>query len=262
MKRTALAFAITAATLAMPAITHAEDAPAAPPAEPAAPASPWVGSATLASDYIFRGLTQTNEKPALQAGLEYDDPSGIYAGFWGSNINWLSDSSTAEAPISSSLEIDLYVGYRGKFNDDWGYDVGLYTYYYPGDYPPGFTSPNTTEIYGALSYKFLSLKYSHTLTNAFGFTDTKNSGYLDFSANYEFVPTWVLNAHVGHQRIDGFGVASYTDWKLGITKNLDKGFSVAVAYYDTNADEPTYTNPNTGHFIGRSTGVVTISKAF
>jgi uncharacterized protein (TIGR02001 family) len=262
MKRTALAFAITAATLAMPAITHAEDAPAAAPAEPAAPASPWVGSATLASDYIFRGLTQTNEKPALQAGLEYDDPSGIYAGFWGSNINWLSDYSTAEAPVSSSLEIDLYVGYRGKFNDDWGYDVGLYTYYYPGDYPPGFTSPNTTEIYGALSYKFLSLKYSHTLTNAFGFTDTKNSGYLDLSANYEFVPTWVLNAHVGHQRIDGFGVASYTDWKLGITKNLDKGFSVAIAYYDTNADEPTYTNPNTGHFIGRSTGVVTISKAF
>ncbi len=164
--------------------------------------------------------------------------------------------------MSSSVEFDFYVGYRGKFNDDWGYDVGLYTYYYPGDYPPGFTSPNTTEVYGAVSYKFLSLKYSHTLTNAFGFSDTKNSGYIDLSANYEFVPTWLVNGHVGHQRIDSLGVASYTDWKLGITKNLDKGFSIAVAYYDTNADKPTYTNPNTGHFIGRSTGVVTISKAF
>jgi uncharacterized protein (TIGR02001 family) len=260
MKRTAFALAIITALLTMPSIASAEDAP--PAAEPAAPASPWVGSATLASDYIFRGLTQTNEKPALQAGLEYDDPSGVYAGIWGSNINWLSDYSTDEAHVSSSLEIDLYVGYRGKLNDDFGYDVGLYTYYYPGDFPPGFTSANTTEVYGALSYKFISLKYSHTLTNAFGFADTKNSGYIDLSANYEFIPTWLVNAHIGHQRIDGFGDASYTDWKLGITKNFDKGFSVAVAYYDTNADKFVYTNPNTNHFIGRSTGVVTVSKAF
>lgn len=262
MNRRALDLVIVTALLAAPHVGFAEDA-APPPAEAAAaPASPWVGSLTLASDYIFRGLTQTNEKPALQGGLEYDDPSGIYAGFWGSNINWLSDYSTSEAPVSSSLELDFYVGYRGKFTEDWGYDVGLYTYYYPGDYPSGFTSANTTEIYGALSYKFLSLKYSHTLTNAFGFSDTKNSGYLDLSANYEFVPSWLVNAHVGHQRIDGIGVASYTDWKLGVTKNLDKGFAIAIAWYDTNADKPTYTNPNTGHFIGRSTGVITVSKAF
>lgn len=258
MKRTALAFASTAALFAMSSTVFADDTP---PAEPALPASPWVGSLTLASDYIFRGLTQTNEKPAVQGGLEYDDPSGIYAGFWGSSISWISDASTSEAPISSNVEFDFYVGYRGKFNDDFGYDVGLYTYYYPGDYPAGFTSANTTEVYGALSYKFLSLKYSHTLTNAFGFSDTQNSGYLDLSANYEFVPTWVLNAHVGHQRIDGLGDASYTDYKLGITKNFDKGFSLAVAYYDTNAEKSVYTNMF-GHFVGRSTGVVTVSKAF
>lgn len=261
MKRFAFDVVITAALLAAPLVSLAEDSP--PPAEAAAaPASPWVGSLTLASDYIFRGLTQTNEKPALQGGLEYDDASGVYAGFWGSNINWLSDYSTTDAPVSSSVEFDFYVGYRGKFSDDWGYDVGVYTYYYPGDYPSGFTSANTTEIYGALSYKFLSLKYSHALTNAFGFSDSKNSAYIDLSANYEFVPTWLVNAHVGHQRIDGLDVASYTDWKLGITKNLDKGFALALAYYDTNADKPTYTNPNTDHFIGRSTGVISISKAF
>ena len=261
MKRLAFDVVISAALLAAPLAGFAEDTP--PPADAAAaPASPWVGSLTLASDYIFRGLSQTNQKPALQGGLEYDHPSGFYVGFWGSNINWLSDYSIPEAPVSSSLELDFYLGYRGKFNDDWGYDFGLYTYYYPGDYPAGFTSGNTTEIYGALSYKFLSLKYSHTLTNAFGFADTQNSGYLDLSANYEFVPTWLFNAHVGHQRIDGFGDASYTDWKLGFTKNFDKGFSLAIAYYDTDADKPVYTNPNTGHFVGRSTGVITVSKAF
>jgi len=258
MKRNDRVSVVAAALLALPGIALAEDAP---PAGPAAPPNPWVGSLTLASDYLFRGLTQTNEKPALQGGLEYDDPSGIYAGFWGSSISWLSDTSTSAAHVSSNVEFDFYAGYRGKFSDDLGYDVGLYTYYYPGDYPPGFTSANTTEIYGALSYKFASLKYSHTLTNAFGFSDTKNSGYLDLSANYEFVPTWVLNAHVGHQRIDGIGAASYTDYKIGITKNFDKGFALAVAFFDTDAQEAVYTNLD-GHFVGRSTGVVTVTKTF
>ena len=255
MKRTAFAVAISIALLSVARTTFAEDA------VPAAPANPWVGSLTVASDYIFRGLTQANEKPALQGGLEYDDPSGVYVGFWGSSISWLSDYSTSAAPVSSNVEFDFYAGYRGKFNDDFGYDVGLYTYYYPGTYPGGFTSANTTEIYGALSYKFVSLKYSHTLTNAFGFTDTKNSGYIDLSANYEFVPTWLLNAHVGHQRIDGFGDASYTDYKLGITKNFDKGFALAIAYFDSNADKSVYTN-SYDHFVGRSTGVITLTKTF
>ena len=253
MKRTAFRVALSATLIALPCVASAEDAAAPAP-------SPWVGSATLASEYIVRGLTQTNEDPTLQAGLEYDDASGLYAGLWGSNISWLSDYSTSAAPVSSSLELDFYLGYRGKFSDDLGYDVGIYTYYYPGTYPHGFVSANTTEIYGALSYKCVSLKYSHSLTNAFGFGDTKNSNYLDLSANYEFYPTWLVNAHVGHQKIDGFGAASYTDYKLGIAKTFDKGFSVALAWYDTNSDSAVYTNAF-GHDIGRSTGVLSISKA-
>jgi len=228
---------------------------------PAAPANSWTGSLTLASDYVFRGLTQSNENPALQGGLEFDAAAGAYAGFWGSSISWLSDYSTDAAPVSSNVELDFYVGYRGKFNDSLGYDVGLYTYVYPGDYPHGFTRANTTEAYGALSWGIASLKYSHTLTNAFGFSSTKNSGYLDLSVNYEFAPSWLLNAHAGRQRIDGFGAASYSDWKLGVTKNFDK-FAFALAYYDTNADRAVYTNPITGHYVGRATTVATLTRTF
>ncbi len=259
MKRCAFALALTAAILATPGITLAEDAP--PTAEPAAPASPLTGSFTLVSDYNFRGLTQTNAKPAVQGGLEYDDPSGFYIGTWASSISWLSDMSLPGAHVSANLELDLYLGYRGKFNDDLGYDVGLYEDYYPGSYYSGFVRPYNTEIYGALTYKFLSLKYSHTLTNLFGVADSKNSGYLDLSANYEFVPNWLLNAHIGHQRVDGHSALSYTDYKLGVTKNLDKGFSLALAYYDTDADRPLYTNLD-DRFVGRSTVILAINKAF
>ena len=229
-----------------------------------APTPEWTypGTATIATDYVFRGLTQTNKRAALQAGIEFDHASGFYAGAWGSNISWLSDlTKLGLGDVSSSLEIDAYAGYRTKFAGDWGLDVGLYTYYYPGDYPHGFTSPNTTEFYVALSYAIASLKYSHTLTNAFGIADTKGSGYLDLSANWEFAPTWVLNGHVGHQRIDGFGTASYSDWKLGVTKNFEGNWSLALAYFDTNADEGFYTNPY-GTFQGRSTGVLSLTKTF
>jgi len=261
MKCCAFVFALAAVLSISSAVALAQDSQTAQPTAAPAPASPWVGSATLTSDYLFRGLTQTNAKTALQAGLEYDFTSGLYAGFWGSSISWLSDTSTPDARVSSNVELDFYAGYRGKFSEDWGYDAGLYTYYYPGTYPFGYTRANTTEVYGAISYKFLSLKYSHTLTNAFGFVDTGNSGYLDLSANYEFAPSWVLNAHAGHQRIDGFGAASYSDYKLGITKNLAQGFSIAVAYFDTDAERAVYTNAF-NRFVGRSTGVLTLSKAF
>jgi uncharacterized protein (TIGR02001 family) len=254
--RNALPVAIAVALLASSRPARAEDPPATPPSP-----SPLIGSLSLASDYIFRGLSQTNTKPALQGGLEYDDLSGWYAGAWGSSISWLSDTSTSQARVSSNVELDFYAGYRGKFDSDLGYDVGLYTYYYPGTFPHGFTRANTTELYASLAYAFLCVKYSHALTNAFGFADTKNSGYLELAANYEFAPSWVLNAHVGHQRIDGVAAASYSDYRLGVTKNFANGFVLALAWIDTDAERAIYTNAD-GRYLGRSTALLSATKNF
>jgi uncharacterized protein (TIGR02001 family) len=256
---------------ALPLLALACAAPAAmaadaePPSDSAeAPAPHWThpASLTLASDYRFRGLTQTNSKPALQAGIEFDHAGGFYAGAWGSNISWLSDLTALGAgQVSSSLELDAYVGYRLKFADDWGLDVGAYTYWYPGDYPPGFTRPDTTELYVALGWGIASLKYSHALTNLFGLADSAGSGYLDLSANWEFAPAWVLNAHAGRQRVDGASEASYSDFKLGVTKNFAGNGSIALAWLDTNAERALYTNPH-GTYVGRATGLLTITKTF
>ena len=220
-----------------------------------------VGSATLVSDYLFRGLSQTNRKPAVQAGIEYDHRSGWYVGAWGSNISWLSDASTSASPLSSSLEIDVYAGKRGTFATDWSYDAGLYEYYYPGTYPPGFIRPYTFEGYAQLGWKTVTLKYSHAFSNLFGFANSKHSDYLDLSWNYEFVPKWVLNTHVGHQTVAHSSSLSYTDWKVGVTRNFDHGYSVALGYYDTDASRPLYTNAY-GHYLGRATALLSFAKAF
>lgn len=137
---------------------------------------------TIANDYIFRGLTQTNTDPALQAGIEIDHA-------WASTPAPGAATSTCcidyVPAVSSSLEVDVYAGYRTKIADTIGVDVGLYEYYYPGDHPKnaGYTLPYTFEGHVALSYAFVSLKYSHSFSNLFGFADTKHSQYLDLSAN-------------------------------------------------------------------------------
>ena len=189
------------------------------------------GSITLTSDYLFRGVTQTNEKPALQGGITYTTESGFYVGGWGSSISWLSDSDPA---VSSQVELDGFIGYAGKFGDsDVGFDVGANYYWYPGDYPTGYNSPNTLELYAGVTWKIFSAKYYHATTDLFGVPDSKGSGDLDLSANWEFTPGWTLNAGGGKQWIRHNSGADYTYWKLGVTKSFESGFSVAASYNDT-----------------------------
>lgn len=238
-------------------------------AETAAPASPhtFTGNVMLASEYLYRGIAQTNGKAALQGGFDYAHASGFYLGAWGSNISWLSDAGPG---ISAPLELDLYGGYKNSFaGGDWNYDVGVLTYNYPGTYPTGFVKPDTTEIYGQLGYKWLSLKYSNVVSShIFGFTtptggNTRGSGYLDLSATYELGNGWGVNAHAGHQSVKGFSAASYTDWKLGVTKDVGVG-TVGLYYSSTDAKGNTG-EPYRNAFnrdLGEGRAVISFSKTF
>ena len=98
---------------------------------------------------------------------------------------------------TTRVEIDIYGGYKGSIVEGLSYDVGVLTYQYPsnklGDIP-GFANANTTEIYGALTYGPATLKYSHSVTNLFGFVDSKNSDYLDLSASFDLGSRLVADA--------------------------------------------------------------------
>ena len=194
------------------------------------------GSVTLTSDYLFRGITQTNEEPALQGGIEYAVDGGFYAGAWGSSISWLSDS---DPDISSQVELDGYLGYRGGFGDSGvGYDVGAIYYWYPGDYPSGFNSADTTEVYFGLGWSFLSAKYSYAITDLFGIPDSDGSSAFDLGASWEVAPSWTLDAAVGKQWVENLDGADYAYWKVGAGKSFDSGFDIAVAYNDNDLIGP------------------------
>jgi uncharacterized protein (TIGR02001 family) len=226
------------------------------------PASAGVtGTAALTSDYVFRGVSQTNGDPALQAGFEFAADSGWYAGLWGSNVSWLSDLSAAGAEISSSVEIDGYTGYRGRFSDAVSYDAGLIYYGYPGDFPSGFNEADTAELYFGVGWGAWAAKYSYTITDLFGYPDSDGSGYLELNANFPLAEGWTLNAHAGRQWIEDNEDFDYSDWKLGVTWAWVNGFTLAVAYVDTNADDALYTNPF-GTQIADATALLTLTKAF
>ena len=253
-----LAVAIMATGMAAATVQAQTPAPAPAPAPAAAPASPFAFNVALYSQYIFRGLSQTDYRPAVQGGVDYAHPSGFYVGVWGSNIHWLRDFNIS----SARAEVDIYGGYKTSLGDV-GLDVGLLRYQYPGSTKEGATSPNTTEGYVAASYKFATLKYSHAFTNAFGTAESKNSSYTDLTLAIPVVETWTLTAHVGYQYIKGpsHDAATYTDWKLEIAKDFGNGFSAGAAYTGTDAEESFYT-PVDKRFIGKHTGYAFVKYVF
>ena len=214
---------------------------------------------TIASQYRYRGLMQTNNKPALQGGFDYSHPSGLYLGNWNSSISWLGDGNDA---VSAPIEMDFYGGYKGKLGEHLDLDLGVLQYYYPGDYPSNYTRPHTTELYAGLGHGPVTFKISHSLTNLFGFAHSRNSQYYDLSGNFN-TGIWglTLNLHAGYQYVRNVEDASYWDWKAGLTKTFGTGWSAALAYIDTNARRRVYTNTD-GRDMGRGTVLATLTRTF
>jgi len=241
MRKSLLSLAVLSA-FSIPTLSFAEDA---------APASPhsFTYNVGLYSQYIFRGLTQTAEKPAIQGGVDYSHSSGLYAGAWGSNISWLEDGGGYN---NSSLELDLYGGFASTLGETGvGYNVGVLQYIYPGDrISSAIRSAETTEAYGSLSYKWLQAKVSVVASDgAFGLKNADGSYYAELNANYPIGETgFTVNAHAGRQEFKGKtngadnDLASYTDWKLGVTKSWSNSVNVGAYYTDTNGRDSAYGN--------------------
>jgi uncharacterized protein (TIGR02001 family) len=209
-----------------------------------------VGAVT---DYRYRGISQSRLKPAIQGGIDFTHKSGFYLGTWASSIKWIKDAGG-----DASAEVDLYGGYKGTVNA-FSYDVGVLRYQYPSAKLP--TSPNTTEIYAAGTYGPATLKYSHAVTNLFGFADSKNSGYLDLSATFDLGNSWSVTPHIGHQTVKNNSGFAYTDYSATVGKDFGNGLSATVALVGTDANSGAYVSPS-GKNLGRTGLVLGVKYGF
>ena len=201
----------------------AEDAAAAAPAGPAI-----VGNIGISSNYMFRGISQTDNNGEVSGGFDYQHGSGVYVGIWGSNI-----------AFADSLELDFYGGYRGSFTSDWAYDVGYIKYYYTADH----AKPNLDyqEVYVSTSFYGVKLGVNYS-DDYFG--GSKKYYYPYVSYSYAVLPELSLSASVGINKFDSeaamqsFLVTSnnpgdkYTDWKLGATYTWN-GLAFSATYTDS-----------------------------
>ena len=179
----------------------------------------------LTSDYVYRGITQTNEDPALQGGFDYAHESGLYLGVWASSIEF-----RPEAEDPGSMEIDVYGGMSGSFQNGIGWDIGALYYLYPDQNEDVDGDYDFLEFYGSLSYEWdheyspsadVGIAYS---PDFYGEDDTGIwvHGGLGFST--AMVDPYI---QVGYQDVDGDkttgadGGFDYLYYAVGVSKTID-----------------------------------------
>jgi len=234
------------------------------------------------SDYVFRGISQSRNRPAFSGGVDYAHaPTGIYAGTWVSTISWIDDAySQANVADNSSrprtpYEQDFYGGIKGGDAAGLNFDVGAIYYYYPrnklhtslGGLSAGTgLNANTAEVYGKIGYGPVYFKVNYAVGDAFWTSNKSGSYYLDLGADIPVMDGLTVNAHAGRfvfKQDTAFltnTAYNYSDWKVGLTKDFGNGLSGALAATGTNAGS--VWNFNSTGYLGDTKGIVTVTKTF
>jgi uncharacterized protein (TIGR02001 family) len=190
--------------------------------------SPFSGSLDFVSDYAFRGISQTNEDPALQLGLNYAFEGGFYIGGWASNVDFVEGDG-------ADFEVDAYIGWSGDMTESVALDVQLVRYIYPGT-NSGFDY-DYNEIIGVLSIAEMvdfTLAYSND-----AFASDEDGIYYAVSGSYGL--PWAelsLDLSLGYYDLDDVLGDSYNDYSVGLSREF--GYvSASLAYIgtDSNADD-------------------------
>lgn len=172
-------------------------------------ASDWStsSSATLASQYIFRGVDANNKSGALQADYNVEHTSGFSAGVWGSDY-------------ADGVEIDIFASYGFKVNEDFSLSVGFTEYTYSG-----YGSGSSFEYSVGASWKNFGLTY-------FDDTDLEAS-YISLDGEFPIDEKTNFVAHIGNVDPDAVGSNSTTDYSVGISRAYNDDISFSLNYTAT-----------------------------
>ncbi|MBL0930428.1 MAG: hypothetical protein J0H39_02720 [Alphaproteobacteria bacterium] len=236
----------------------------------------------VTSNYLFRGISQNDRRPALQAGLEYGYTVGMFTPYLGTFISNVGFPDGAGGYLRQRVELDLYGGLRVTPIDNLTLDAGVIAYTYPRNSveklpnPQGVGNPSWTEVYGKAAYDFGFAKVVGSVFYTSAFSAASGTGwYYEGGADVP-LPIWDLTAsgRVGRQTVDknaNFGFPDYTTWNLGLSRSFF-GILVAATYSDTNMKENAalgrdITNANStltkdNYKLTRNQFVLSLTKAF
>jgi uncharacterized protein (TIGR02001 family) len=175
---------------------------------------------TYATDYDFRGISQTALDPALQASLDWSSESGFYLGAWVSNVDFGRGTE-------ADFEWDVLGGYRGSIGENGGFDIGYVQY----NFEPSGDKVQFGEAYAGLSYN----NYSAKIWYADDFSNSGESAfYYEANASFPLPKDFGVTAHAGYSDGDYWDAAyggGYLDWSVGVTKSVGN-FAFALKWID------------------------------
>ena len=182
---------------------------------------------TLTTEYVYRGLSQSVEDPAIQGGFHYRHDNGFFAGLWASSVDF-PNNRQRERP--RDVEVDVFVGYGFELSRSWAATAQLTHYSYPGDDP-------------AFDYDYnelgLSLHYQDRVTGAVHLSDDL-LGRGERALAYELSGRQPLGerldalAGLGHYDLERVVGISYLYWNLGLSYSIGR-FALDLAYIDTSS---------------------------
>lgn len=196
------------------------------------------GNIGLASNYIWRGVTQTRDQAAISGGLDYSADIGFYAGTWLANVDYPRDDGEKDG--NSGYELDLYGGYAGEI-EAFNYNAGLIYFAYPVQDDLNFLEVLLSGGVGPLS---VGVNYTVTKEGTSDDNDIYYFGELGFEDvfNGETLANIGLGFVIGRYEYDDDSVQDYTHYGLRINKGTDLGdFTFAVDKNDLdggNTDDP------------------------
>ena len=193
------------------------------------------GYVTVVSDYVFRGASQSNEDPTVQAGLDYLHPSGVFAGIFVARTEF-PENSFGSNP--GSLEFDAYIGYSRALGRDWSWDIAAVHYDYPDS--TGFDY-SYDELAANLHYRdVLRLGVTASDDAAAG----RESGWTaEIEASHSLTDRYQVSGSLGHYEFERTDWEDYVYWDLGVSA-VAGAFTFDLRYFDTNGDEAGYAGPN------------------
>lgn len=224
------------------------------------------GTAAVTTDYDFRGVSLSDEDPAVQGSIDYAHDNGFYASLWGSSLDYGPD-------YDGSIEIDLSAGLSGEMEFGIGWDVGMVYYMYPDS--DSSSSKAEIEDYGEAylggSYKMFDAKVWYT--DDYGDTGD-NAWYTELNASFELPAGLTLGLHVGQSFGDYWDALAdaaeidlettgidgdYRDWSIGLGYTVGN-FDLNLRYVDTDTDPELQVN--NGVFANDSRVVFSVATSF
>jgi len=175
-------------------------------------------TATLTSDYIFRGVSQTDSNPAIQLGIDYINENGFSAGVWASNVDFGDDANA---------EIDFFTRYSLAVNDSLSYDF-TYNYYSYAGY-----KSNANSDYGEAIINAYVNSLTFTYAYAPDYANANNKGhYVAMAYDFELPNDIGLNIQSGYSFGNAFKNAEYIDYGATFSKSYE-GFDLSLALIST-----------------------------